>query len=47
VAPETHIRDVTAVVRYEDLERVALVGHSYGGMVMAEAASRVPPACRN
>jgi len=26
-----------------DLERVALVGHSYGGMVIAEGAARVVP----
>src|SRR5258708_12993874 len=35
---DTHIRDVTAVLEFEDLEDVTLLGHSYGGMV----ATRVP-----
>ena len=29
-----HIRDVVAVLHYEDLHDVILVGHSYGGMVI-------------
>jgi len=37
---ETHIRDVLGVLEYEDLERVILVGHSYGGMVIAGVADR-------
>ena len=28
---DLHIRDVTAVLHYEDLRDVILVGHSYGG----------------
>ncbi len=31
---DTHIEDVTAVLYYEDLRDVILVGHSYGGMVI-------------
>jgi pimeloyl-ACP methyl ester carboxylesterase len=31
----THIKDVNAVLEYEDLHDVVLVGHSYGGMVIA------------
>src|SRR5437660_2816345 len=31
---DTHITDVVNVMRYEDLTRVILVGHSYGGMVI-------------
>jgi pimeloyl-ACP methyl ester carboxylesterase len=37
-----HIEDVVAVLHYEDLRDVILVGHSYGGMVItgvADAAS--------
>src|SRR5215467_3794385 len=30
---ETHIQDVLAVIKYEDLRNVVLIGHSYGGMV--------------
>jgi pimeloyl-ACP methyl ester carboxylesterase len=37
---DTHIRDITAVLRYEDLRDVILVGHSYGGMVITGAAGR-------
>ena len=32
---ETHVRDVIAVLEYEDLREVVLVGHSYGGMVIS------------
>jgi pimeloyl-ACP methyl ester carboxylesterase len=39
LAPEidlnTHINDVSAVLEYEDLNNVVLVGHSYGGMVIS------------
>jgi pimeloyl-ACP methyl ester carboxylesterase len=35
-----HVRDVTAVLDYEDLHDVILVGHSYGGMVITGAADR-------
>jgi pimeloyl-ACP methyl ester carboxylesterase len=37
---DTHIRDVAAVLHYEDLRDVILVGHSYGGMVITGAADR-------
>src|SRR5262249_51762833 len=37
---DMHIRDVTAVLHYEDLRDVILVGHSYGGMVITGAADR-------
>jgi pimeloyl-ACP methyl ester carboxylesterase len=39
---ETHVRDVVAVLEYEDLREVVLVGHSYGGMVISGVADRVP-----
>lgn len=38
----THISDITALLEYEDLNNVILVGHSYAGMVImgvAEAAA--------
>jgi pimeloyl-ACP methyl ester carboxylesterase len=35
-----HITDVTAVLHYEDLRDVILVGHSYGGMVITGIADR-------
>ncbi len=44
--PETdldvHIADVVAVLHYEDLTDVVLVGHSYGGMVITGVADRIP-----
>jgi pimeloyl-ACP methyl ester carboxylesterase len=37
---DTHIRDVEAVLHFEDLHDVVLVGHSYGGMVITGLADR-------
>jgi len=39
---DTHIGDVVAVLKYEDLRDVILVGHSYGGMVITGVADRAP-----
>jgi pimeloyl-ACP methyl ester carboxylesterase len=38
---ETHIADVLGVFQFEDLKHVALVGHSYGGMVATGVADRI------
>jgi pimeloyl-ACP methyl ester carboxylesterase len=35
-----HIEDIVAVLHYEDLTDVILVGHSYGGMVVTGVADR-------
>jgi pimeloyl-ACP methyl ester carboxylesterase len=37
---DLHIRDVVAVLHYEDLRDVILVGHSYGGMVITGVADQ-------
>src|SRR5215475_6539467 len=37
---ETHIQDVLAVIKYEDLRNIVLIGHSYGGMVATGVADR-------
>jgi pimeloyl-ACP methyl ester carboxylesterase len=47
VAPEhvslaSHVADIAGLMRYEELENVLLVGHSYGGMVITGAADREP-----
>ena len=42
VGLESHIADIAGLLRYEELENVLLVGHSYGGMVITGAADRVP-----
>jgi pimeloyl-ACP methyl ester carboxylesterase len=39
---ETHIEDVANVLRFTDLTGVILVGWSYGGMIVAGVADRVP-----
>ncbi len=38
VGLDTHIRDVAAVLHYEDLREVVLVGHSYAGAVITGVA---------
>jgi pimeloyl-ACP methyl ester carboxylesterase len=38
---DTHVRDIVQVLFYEDLHDVILVGHSYGGMVVAGAMEHV------
>jgi pimeloyl-ACP methyl ester carboxylesterase len=40
VSLDTHIDDMLAVLEYEDLHDVVLVGHSYGGMVATGVADR-------
>lgn len=38
---ETHIQDIVSTIEYERLTDVALVAHSYGGMVATGAADRI------
>ncbi len=38
----THIEDIVNVLEFEDLNNIVLIGHSYGGMVIAGVAERVP-----
>ncbi len=40
VGLDTHVQDIVNVLTYEDLQDVVLVGHSYGGMVVAGVAER-------
>ena len=44
--PETdlsaHINDVLNTLKYEKLDKLVLVGHSYGGMVVTGVADREP-----
>jgi pimeloyl-ACP methyl ester carboxylesterase len=44
---DTHIDDVVAVLHYENLREVILVGHSYGGMVITGVADRAPDRVRH
>jgi pimeloyl-ACP methyl ester carboxylesterase len=38
----THVEDVLAVLEFEDLKDVTLLGHSYGGMVATGVADKAP-----
>jgi pimeloyl-ACP methyl ester carboxylesterase len=38
----THILDIIQVLEYENLSKVTLVGHSYGGLVIGGVAEKVP-----
>jgi pimeloyl-ACP methyl ester carboxylesterase len=42
ISLDTHVKDVTNMLFYEDLTEVVLVGHSYGGMVITGVADKEP-----
>lgn len=42
ISLQTHVADVAALLRYEDLHDVVLVGHGYGGAVVTAVADRLP-----
>jgi len=42
VTLQTHIADVTNLIKFEKLEKVVLIGHSYGGAVALGAADVMP-----
>jgi pimeloyl-ACP methyl ester carboxylesterase len=42
VGLDTHVQDVLNVLAFEGLSEVVLVGHSYGGMVIAGVAEQAP-----
>jgi pimeloyl-ACP methyl ester carboxylesterase len=39
----THIDDIANIIRFEGLQRVVMVGHSYGGIVISGVAERAQP----
>ena len=43
----THVTDVVNVIRFENLENVVLVGHSYGGMVITGVMDAIPERIRH
>lgn len=43
----THIQDILMHLKYEDLKDVILIGHSYGGMIIAAVAEQVPERIRH
>ncbi len=43
---DTHIQDVASLIDYELLDDIALVGHSYAGMVVTGVADRMPEKLR-
>lgn len=46
VNASTHIADIVNLIRWERLEDVVLVGHSYGGFVITGVADRIPEKLR-
>ena len=42
ISLDTHVKDITNMLFYEDLSQVVLVGHSYGGMVITGVAAKEP-----
>jgi pimeloyl-ACP methyl ester carboxylesterase len=42
ISLDTHVKDITNTLFYEDLSDVVLVGHSYGGMVITGVAAKQP-----
>jgi pimeloyl-ACP methyl ester carboxylesterase len=42
ISLDTHVKDVTNILFYEDLSEVVLVGHSYGGMAITGVAAKEP-----
>lgn len=44
---KTHIQDVLNVIEWQDLDRIILCGHSYGGMVVTGVADAVPEKIAN
>ena len=39
---ETHVSDILNLLRFEELDNVVLVGHSYGGVVAQHVVDRMP-----
>ena len=39
---DTHVADVVNLIKFEELENVYLVGHSYGGIVINSVADQIP-----
>jgi pimeloyl-ACP methyl ester carboxylesterase len=46
VGLQTHVDDVVNLLKWQDLSGVVLVGHSYGGIVISQAAEQAASALR-
>ena len=42
ISLDMHIADVSNLIRFEELEKVILIGHSYGGMVLSGVMHEMP-----
>lgn len=42
ISLDTHVKDITNMLFYDDLSEVVLVGHSYAGMVITGVAAKQP-----
>lgn len=47
ISLETHVMDVINCIRYNDLDDVVLVGHSYAGLILSVVADRIPEKIRH
>ena len=43
---ETHVTDILNLVKWEEIDDIVLMGHSYGGMVITCVADRIPEKIR-
>jgi pimeloyl-ACP methyl ester carboxylesterase len=46
ISLETHVEDIMNVIKWEGIEDIMLVGHSYGGMIITVVADRIPEKIR-
>ena len=46
VTPDTHVLDIVNHIKWQGLEDVILVGHSYGGVIITGVAGRMPERLR-
>src|SRR5436190_22734771 len=44
ISLDTHIADVVNVAKWERLDKIVLVGHSYGGIVISGVAEKISAA---
>ena len=46
VGLDTHVADIVGLMHYRDLNKITLIGHSYGGTVITAVAEQVPDRIR-
>ena len=46
-SPDTHVTDIVNVIRWNELQDVILVGHSYAGLIITGVAGQIPDRIRH